>query len=138
MHKLSYTEWGENLSSISFPNLFIWTLAWPHPGIGMRWGNKEIKNWSPVILEGGSKKIVLLSNNLLVDLSYSKINLFVEQAGLTVLSLNTPWLIIARLLTFLHLILARLPSNPRIWGKVISPSHFSLDNLAMYNYSLSI
>lgn len=56
----------------------------------IRWGNKEIKNWSPVILEGGSKKIVLLSNNLLVDFSYSKINLFVEQAGLTVLSVNTP------------------------------------------------
>lgn len=55
----------------------------------MRWGNKEIKNWSPVLLEGGSKKIVL-SNNLLVDLSYSKINLFVKQAGLTVLSVNPP------------------------------------------------
>lgn len=134
MHILSHTEWGENLNSISFPNLFIWTLAWLHPGMGMRWGNKEIKNWSPVLLEGGSKKIVLLSNNLLVDLSYSKINLFVKQAGLTVLSVNPPWLIIARLLTFLSLILARFSSNPRIWGKVTSPSHFSLRNLVMYNY----
>jgi len=57
---------------------------------------------------------MVLCNNLLADFIYSKINLFVEQVRLTIRSLNTPWLIIPRLLTFPPLTLARLYSNPGI------------------------
>lgn len=81
-------------------------------------------NIAPVMLEGRSQNLVVLSNNFHADLLYSEINLFVEQMRLAIHSLYTPWLIIARLLTFPSLILAWLPSNPRIWWRVIFNSFF--------------
>lgn len=44
----------------------------------------------PVMLEGRSQNLVVLSNNFLADLLYSEINLFVEQMRLAIHSLNTP------------------------------------------------
>lgn len=53
--------------------------------MGMRCGNV-----APVMLEGRSQNLVVLSNNLHADSLFPEINLFVEQMRLAIHSLNIP------------------------------------------------